>query len=341
MQLWFLVFGVKMKYRATCYSTDGTIKYMLDVPARDMISSKGLEASIEAAFIPLPGREDGKSEYTLCLSSQIGCVYRCHMCKNMFASFYGALSSQQLNEQITLVLSLDKNLEKVVAAGSVEYAFMAMGEPLFGGSVIRAIQNHIPMVKDTRFALSTVGAEGTIRKLAAADLPFPVRIEVSLHFSDDATRVEWLEPNMWFFNARPVLRIAKTLAEAEEYAQKRPGKVTLNYALIDGINNMDRNVAEIARLLKGRESVFYVKVMRPNLTSSFVFSHREFDTPQTYGPEAFAERLRQVGIPVTVFESKGQDITAGCGMMTVNFGGKRGVFTPEHIPQADPSKLGY
>lgn len=331
-----------IKYRAKCYSADGTVKYLLDATTKGFFRhlSNRLEATIESAFIHLPDRADGKPEYILCLSSQVGCAYKCLMCKNAFESFYGCLTPKEINEQIRLVLSQDNNLEKITDKGSVEYAFMGTGEPLYGTNVIRAIQTHKAVVPDTRFALSTVGAEGAIAKLSRESLPYPVRLEISLHFSNDKLRSRWITQDA-FSRKLPELNIRKTLKEAQKYHKKYPGKITLNYVLIDGVNNMDANISELSSLLKGRTDIFYVKVMQPNLTSSLVYSYKNPFSPKTYSPKEFRRKLVKAGIPATLFESKGTDIWAGCGMMAVRFDNKKGIFMPGNIPEADHSKLGF
>ena len=348
-----------MRYRAKSPSTDGsTIKYVLDAPTRGWFASLrppgNREKSIESAFIHIPDRADGKPEYILCLSSMVGCVYRCLMCANKYEAFYGCLSPSELNEQIELTLEQDGNLEKIMSAGSVEYAFMAIGEPLYGNNVIKAIQQHIPVVDDpsfdTRFALTTVGAPGTITKLTKAELPFLVRLELSLHFPNDRWRNQWLVPNHWYHT--PKLSISQMLEEAEAYVQKHPetGKVTLNYTLIDGWNNMDESIQELSELIRGKEDIFYVKVMWPNLIDSFVFSwKREFTDGEwapgmdsrTYSPSEFRDKLEEAGVPATEFKSKGTDIWAGCGMMIIRSDKREGIIPPEKIPQADPALLGF
>jgi 23S rRNA (adenine2503-C2)-methyltransferase len=334
-----------MKYRAKYYSKDGTIKYLMDVPVNDPFikSAPKYNLSIESAMIHLDKREENKPEYILCLSSQVGCVYKCLMCKNMFNSFYRQLTPNELNQQINLTLSQDNNLEKIVSKGSVEYAFMAMGEPLFGNNVIRAIKQHKPIVPNTRFALSTVGAPGTIKRLTKSELPYPVRLEISLHFSNDRLRNEWMRPDDYVFQGNHNLNINKALEEAQEYAQKSQEKITLNYMLIDAINNMDRNISEIEDLLKNKTDTFYVKVMWPNLTSSLVYSWKDElrEKKKTCSPREFKEKLLEKGIPATLFESKGKDISAGCGMMTSRFCNKKGIIESLEIPEADPSKLGW
>ena len=339
--------GVFIEYRSTCCSSDGSKKYVFDVPAKGVHQAiRKRKVGIESAFFNIPNREDNKPEYVLCLSSQAGCVYNCRICANMFDSFYGCLSPDEINEQIGMTLSQDGNLEKILSKDAVEYALMAMGEPLYGNNVIKAIQKHKPYVADTKFSLSTVGAPGTIDRLTNSDLPYPVRLELSLHFPTDRTRREWLVYDEMFFKKDPELTISTMLDEAERYARKHHGKITLNYVLIDGINNMEHNTDEILKILEGRSDIFYVKVMKPNLTSSFVFSWGEIGClkqSKHYPPKEFKERLQEKGIKATLFESKGTDIAAGCGMMTTRFRGKRGIVRAEEffIPQANPSRLGF
>ncbi len=324
-----------MEYRAKTYSEDGTIKYILDV------NTKERKVSIETAFVHLPGRENGKPAYVLCLSSLIGCVYKCLMCANTIRGHYhGILTLPQIGEQINLVLQQDGNLEKITKAGCAEYAFMAIGEPLYGMNVINAIKNHEPLVKDTQFSLSTVGAKGYIEKMIRNQrhFKFPVRLEVSLHFSNDALRKQWIMPGLFGFNTSPELDIKHTLEKAEEYANITQQKVALNYMLIDGINNLDSSIEELSKLIK--PDIFYVKVMHPNLTSSLMYSWKEKGM-KTYLPKEFRQKLSEAGIPATSFKSKGKDIFAGCGMMAARETHVKGVFQTSPIPEADPSKVGF
>lgn len=324
-----------MEYRAKTRSEDGTIKYLLDVPAQTG------SLSVESAFIHLQGRADKKPEYILCLSSQVGCAYNCRICANMLRTFYRCLTPREINEQISLVLGQDDNLKKIIRAGSVEHAFMAIGEPLYGTNVIEAIKRHSPLIKDTRFALSTVGEKGTIARLRKARLPFPVRLELSLHFPNDTLRNEWMQSNQLAITKKPVLDIESMLQEASEYIEEYPQRAAVNYALIDGINNTPKCLEELENLFRSRAG-FYIKVMRPNRTSSYVASWKhELRVEKTYSPYQFRAELLERGIPATLFESRGKDILAGCGMMAARFTDLRGEFKTPKIPQAEALNIGF
>jgi 23S rRNA (adenine2503-C2)-methyltransferase len=333
-----------MEYRGKYFSKDGSIKYLLDVKARSPFIPTDIHTlSIESAFIPLKSRKEDKPENVLCLSSQIGCAYKCYICANSRATFYRCLTPKEINEQISLTLQQDNNLDRVKKSGRVEYAFMAIGEPLYGNNVIHAIQQHDAFVPGTFFSLSTIGAEGYVKRLSQANLPYPVRLELSLHFPNDKLRNWWMPHDMLFgFNKTPVRNIETMLNEAEEYSKKHPGKVTLNYTMIDGINNTDESLDQLSKLLKNRKGIFYVKLMRPNLTSSMVYSWKEEEgVSRTYNPKQFKNLLEQLGIEVTTFESKGQDILAGCGMMTTRFDTARGVLQQPHVPEAKQELIGF
>ena len=196
----------------TNYSSDGNIKYGLRVA--------NVPKTIEAAFLSLPQREEGKPRFVACLSSQIGCYFDCRMCANMFSSYMRDLKVSEIDAQIRLVLGNDGNLQKVLQEGSVEYAFMGIGEPLFGANVIRSIQRHKAYVPDTRFVISTVGIPGSIQKLTRSEIPYPTRLELSLHFPNDRLRNEWIRGEHIFRTRDIKLSIEEMLCEASEYYQR-------------------------------------------------------------------------------------------------------------------------
>jgi 23S rRNA (adenine2503-C2)-methyltransferase len=306
-----------MKLAGKCRSEDYAIKYALEVPV-NLREPNGLTKSIEGAFIHLPYREDGKPKSILCLSSQVGCFYDCLMCANAGKTFFRCLTPKELNQQIELILMQDGNIRKIEEEKAVEYAFMGIGEPLWGMNVIQAIQQHKEFIPDTRFAVATVGAKGTIRRLADSRFRYPVRLELSLHFPNNALRNRWINSSYIRRTKDPVLNIEGMLDETEEFLDKKGGKATVNYMIIDRINNMQESLEELISLLNGRKERFYVKVMEPNHTSSLVESHKEdLDTERTYSMEEFKDELEKRGIHAVLFKSKGIDIRAGCGMMAL------------------------
>jgi len=306
-----------MKLVGKCRSEDYATKYAMEVPVK-LGEPNGLKKSIEGLFIDLPYREDKKPKSILCLSSQVGCFYDCMMCANAGQLFYRCLTSNEINKQIEIILGQDGNLEKIKKEKAVEYAFMGIGEPLFGMNVINAIQKHEAFIPDTRFSIATVGEKGTIKRLTKFDFKYPLRLELSLHFPNNYLRKSWIN-SVFITRARdPILNIEDMLNETEGFLDKNGGKATLNYMVIDGVNNTPEHLEELVSLVQGREERFYVKVMEPNHTSSIVESHKEdLGIKVTYPLEEFKEKLEKRGIHATLFKSKGRDIRAGCGMMAL------------------------
>ncbi|MFA4887906.1 MAG: hypothetical protein WC595_06870 [Candidatus Nanoarchaeia archaeon] len=306
-----------MKLVEKCRSEDYATKYSLEVPV-DLRNPKGLTKNIEGAFIHLPYREDEKPKSILCLSSQVGCFYDCLMCANAGKLFFRCLTPNEINKQIETILMQDGNLQTIKEEKVVEYAFMGIGEPLFGTNVIRAMQQHKEYLPDTRFAIATVGERGTIKRLTNSDIRYPLRLELSLHFPNNNLRNRWIN-SVYIDKAREhVLNIEEMFAETEEFLDKRRGKATVNYMLIDGINNTPETLEQLVSLLNPRKERFYVKIMEPNHTSSVVESHKkDLDIEKTYSMEEFKDELGKRNIHATLFKSKGKDIRAGCGMMQV------------------------
>ena len=308
-------------------SKDGTIKYAFEVPVtQNLVSSfPRRKEKIEATFLEIPDRDDSKPKYVLCLSSMVGCMFQCGHCANQFNGFFRVLTPNEINEQIKLVLEQDGNLGKVREEGVVEHAFMGMGEPLYCNNVIKAIQNHKPFVQDTRFTISTIGAKRYIDKLTRENFPFQVRLNLSLHFPTDETRRQWIHPNT-LSTYRPELTISRALDDAARFMAKHPGKVALNYALIDRLNNSEQDAQEIAKILKGRKG-FYIKVMEVNQTSALTGSWRnergafglDFDKrgPFYETPEEFRDALKKYGVEAKTFRSRGKDIDAACGKIAL------------------------
>lgn len=304
-----------MKIVEKLKSNDGSIKYALEVPARRENPNDDKKI-IEAALVYVPNREDKKPKYILCLSSQVGCVYDCQMCANAGKPFYRCLTPNEINAQIDTILKEDGNMQRISKEGLVEYAFMGIGEPLFGTNVINAIKDHKKYFPDTRFAITTVGQEGTIKHLTNASISYPTRLELSLHFPNDAIRNQYMN-SVWLDGIRPVLNIKAMFDEAQEFVDKRGGKVTVNYALIDGLNNTSETLDQLVNIMIPRRKNFYVKFMEPNHTWSFVESHKDDlgIMEDTLSIEEMRRKLEENKIHTTFFDSKGKDIRAGCGMM--------------------------
>ena len=153
------------------------------------------------------------------------------------------------------------------------------------------------------------------------------------HVGDKATRMKLLRRLRTFLadsSSRIILSVPNQLRRFKNedgtftYDKNEPGNITYSrtykgteltffYHLYT-----PETLEELIKLIKPKRDRFYVKIMEPNHTSSIVESHKEdLGIEKTYSMEEFQGELEKEGIHATLFKSKGIDVRAGCGMMTV------------------------
>jgi 23S rRNA (adenine2503-C2)-methyltransferase len=147
--------------------------------------------------------------------------------------------------------------------------------------------------------LSTVGLVPGIQRLAEETLP--INLAVSLHAADDELRRQ-LVP----VAARYPLE--ELMAAVRAYAEKTRRRVTIEYALIDGVNDSLVQARGLAVLLAGLLCHVNLIPLNPTPGSPLQPSPRQ-------QVDAFRQELQWAGIPTTVRMRRGIDIEAGCGQL--------------------------
>lgn len=242
---------------------------------------------------------------TACISSQVGCPVGCPFCATGQSGFRRDLSAGEMVEQ---VLYFERAARR---GGGAEPAhqltnvvLMGMGEPLLN---YEAVLSAIRRLADPRgfgfsprrVTVSTVGVVPGIARLAEEDLP--VRLAVSLHAADDDLRDRLVPLNRRY-------PLAALMDACRAYVEKTGRRVSFEYALMEGVNDGVEHAAKLARLLEGL--LCHVNLIPLNPTA---------DSPYRGSPRrrvlAFAEALRERGVPVSVRLRRGLDIEAGCGQL--------------------------
>ena len=166
-------------------------------------------------------------------------------------------------------LTASEIVDQVVLAGReaesqgarlTNVVFMGMGEPMQNlDAVLDACGtiNHPEGIgiSARRIAISTVGWVPGIAALA--EHPLPVRLAISLHAADDATRTSLMP-----INAR--YPIASLLAACRRYCDTTGRRVFIEYLLLDGVNDSTADARRLARLL--RDGRFHVNLIEYNAT---------------------------------------------------------------------------
>jgi 23S rRNA (adenine2503-C2)-methyltransferase len=184
--------------------------------------------------------------------------------------------------------------------------FMGMGEPLANyASVLSAVRRLTDPVPDglglsqRGVTVSTVGLVPGIRKLARERLS--VRLAVSLHAPDDELRDELVPVNRRW-------QVAEVLDAAWGYAAATGRRVSIEYAMIRGVNDQAWRAAALAGLLAGHLAHVNLIPLNPTpgsrWTASAAGAAREFEAI-----------LAARGIPVTVRDTRGTEIDGACGQL--------------------------
>ncbi len=120
--------------------------------------------------------------------------------------------------------------------------FMGMGEPLANydrvWSAVLRLQGEMGL-SARHLTLSTVGLVPGIRRLAAETLP--VNLAVSLHAANDELRDELVPINRRY-------PLAALQAACRDYVAASGRRLSIEWALIDGVNDRPQDVAELAGL---------------------------------------------------------------------------------------------
>jgi 23S rRNA (adenine2503-C2)-methyltransferase len=240
---------------------------------------------------------DHANHTTACVSSQVGCPLACAFCATGQAGYKRDLTSGEILAQFLLMEQrLGRDVNNVV--------FMGMGEPLLNTkNLFRSIQalNHPKMrnLGGRHITVSTSGVVPGIRDLA--DFEVPVRLSVSLHAPNDALRDKLMPINRRY----PLGALVDSL---RYYRQRSGERITVEYVLIDGVNDDPALAFEMAALLDGLGVYVNVIPYNPIQAASF----KRSPDPQV---KAFCAALTELSIEFEVRREKGMDIMAACGQL--------------------------
>ena len=236
---------------------------------------------------------------TLCLSTQVGCGFKCSFCLTGTMGLERNLTTAEIVGQLLVA-------NRVAAPARVTHmVFMGMGEPLAN---FVALRDAIRIFTDPRLGLgysprritvSTVGLVSGIDRLAREDLK--VNLAISLHAATDAVRSRLMPVNTsWNLEA--------LLDAVKRYPLQPRQRVFFEYTLLHEVNDSPEDARDLARLLRGVRS-------KVNLIPFNPWDGARFQRPPLPVILKFQSILIEAGITTTVRWSKGEDIGAACGQL--------------------------
>ncbi|MEW7864286.1 bifunctional tRNA (adenosine(37)-C2)-methyltransferase TrmG/ribosomal RNA large subunit methyltransferase RlmN [Aeromonas diversa] len=266
-------------------SADGTIKWALQVGDQE----------VETVYIPEEDRA------TLCVSSQVGCALECKFCSTAQQGFNRNLRVSEIIGQVwraAKVVGGKRPITNVV--------MMGMGEPLLNlANVVPAMKL---MLDDYGFGLSkrrvTLSTSGVVPALDLLGEQIDVALAISLHAPNDKLRSEIMPINDKY-------NIEDFLAGVRRYLEKsnaNQGRVTVEYVLLDHINDDMQHAHELAQVLKDTPS-------KINLIPFNPFPGNPYGKPSNSRIDRFSKVLMEYGFTVIVRKTRGDDIDAACGQL--------------------------
>ncbi len=266
-------------------SRDGTVKW-------------GLRA-VDGAVVEAVLIAHAEGRRTVCVSSQVGCALGCTFCATGAMGAGRNLTAAEIVDQVVLA----GREAEAQGARLTNVVFMGMGEPMQNLEVVLdacgTINDPAGLgISARRIAISTVGWVPGIATLA--DHPLPVRLAISLHAADDATRSPLMP-----INAR--YPIASLLAACTRYCDTTGRRVFIEYLLLEGVNDSTADARRLARLL--RDGRFHVNLIEYNATGG------DYTGSSQGRREVFMRALADNGLEASVRRSRGADVAAACGQL--------------------------
>lgn len=269
-------------------SQDGTRKWIIKLSCGN---------AIETVFIPESGRG------TLCVSSQVGCALTCTFCSTAQQGFNRNLDAAEIIAQLWIAneaLGKDPKGNRVVT----NVVMMGMGEPLANYNNVVTAMN---LMRDDfgygiswrRLTLSTSGIVPMIDKLRE---DCHVSLAISLHAANDELRNQIVPINQKY-------PIAELLAACKRYVVGQQRRhITVEYVMLDGINDSIQDAKDLVRLLKDLPNKINLIPFNPFPGTHYKCSSRNQIV-------RFQQYLIDQGLVATVRKTRGDDIVAACGQL--------------------------
>ncbi|WP_159566904.1 bifunctional tRNA (adenosine(37)-C2)-methyltransferase TrmG/ribosomal RNA large subunit methyltransferase RlmN [Budvicia diplopodorum] len=271
-------------------SSDGTIKWAIAVG----------DQQVETVYIPEEDRA------TLCVSSQVGCALECTFCSTAQQGFNRNLRVSEIIGQVWRAAKIIGPSRLAGQRPITNVVMMGMGEPLLNlSNVVPAMEI---MLDDFGFGLSkrrvTLSTSGVVPALDKLGDLIDVALAISLHAPNDRIRDDIVPINRKY-------NIETFLSSVRRYLSKsnaNQGRVTVEYVMLDHINDGTEHAHELAECLKDTPC-------KINLIPWNPFPGAPYGRSSNSRVDRFSKVLMEYGFTVIVRKTRGDDIDAACGQL--------------------------
>lgn len=252
--------------------------------------------------------KNARGQWTVCVSSQVGCPMACTFCATGKMGFLRNLLADEIIDQYRfwkIFLSERPHLPERIS----NMVFMGMGEPLANYENVKETIRVLLAETDlgpTHITVSTVGMLPMLRKILT-DPEWPaVRLAVSLHSAVSETRKAMMPSSFDAF-------LEQLIAWTGQYFIKNESRrrhLTFEYVMLSKINDTAAHAEALIDFAR-RVGKVRINLIPYNFTGSVYKDSLPADFAR------FEELLREAQITVTRRRTMGDDIAAACGQLIV------------------------
>lgn len=285
-----------VRVKETFISSDGTEKYLFELADGNLIEGVLMKY---------------KYGFTQCVSTQVGCRMGCKFCASTLGGLVRNLTAGEILSQILIVNALHK--KDAVGLGDqvravTNVVLMGSGEPLDNYENTLTFLKNVTAaeglnISARNISLSTCGIVPKMYALAEENLP--INLTVSLHATDDETRVRTMP-------IAKAYKIEEILKACDCYFEKTGRRYYFEYTLIEGENCDEAHADALIKLLKGKPC--HVNLIRLNEVKE-----RDLKALGDKAAYRFLGKLEKGGLSATLRRQIGVDIGGACGQLRANY----------------------
>jgi 23S rRNA (adenine2503-C2)-methyltransferase len=280
-------------------SKDGSRKLLFELGDGEMIETVLMQGS------------SGENDFTLCVSTQVGCAMGCAFCATGRIGLKRNLQHHEIVEQVIAARRIlsgsgpghDDRISNIV--------FMGMGEPLNNtNAVLRSaytFTKHMGL-STRKITVSTCGIVPGIIRLAEEG-PH-LNLAVSLNATTDDVRNSIMPVNRKY-------PLKELMDACRRFPQSRFRRITFEYVMIRELNDSTADAKRLIQLLRGMKAK--VNLISFNRLQGHCSAGMAFEPSTIEKISSFQKILRKAGIAVTIRKSRGDDIAAACGQLRARY----------------------
>ncbi len=263
-------------------ATDGTKKYLFRL-------QDGLD--IEGVYIPEERRK------TVCFSTQAGCAMGCAFCATGQKGLHRNLTTGEIVDQV-LKIGNDRQTRITHAVA------MGQGEPLANyDATLKALKllnaDYGLQIAARHLTVSTSGVVPAIYRLAKEETQ--INLAISLHATNDQLRSELIPLNRTY-------PLAVLIKASRSYARTTNRRVTLEYIMIEGVNDGEQDLKGLLMLTAGW-------LCHVNLIPYNSIPDSPYRPSQPRTRRKFLKTLQNHRVAVSIRQERGAEVEAACGQL--------------------------